>query len=581
MKKQRIVLLVNNQRGVSAVVIAICLFMLVAFVALALDTIHLVVARNELQNAADAGALAGARFLYLEDGTAIDPLANQKAYEAAIANASDQQAVEVYDHMSNQKDVRRGHWSFTTRTFTPNDSLEPVELWKYSREQLDTMTEFVNAVEVTTHRLNQKITSFFAGIFGWQGFEGAATAVAYIGFSGKNESWSFDQPIAICAQSLVDDPDCYNDPKKECQPKCNMGYMLDSGTDKPWQDATHNTAAWTNFTNDPCSTASASDMNALICNDCDPETGQDCPDVTTIERGTGIGATGGVQQVTFDALRTCWLEGDICPRDADGSCLAINPDGEEFPEKNWSMLLPVVDCPGNNVSNCPPVIGAVEVSVMWMTKAGTPDPSLETPFKMDFYKEASDGVLTADPLLSWEADAAHIPSSNPDLTSLTFQELADQYGFPDKYFYDDAAMCDMNEDGIADLTLAAQYQVIPAPVNPSMTLNSYALQTTVQEGGPIPLMQMKDPGDPAYDPNKVCTPEQWDHMKTHREADAAGMVRWISFANHFKLKNADGKTAPLAKKSIYYFPQCDGAEPKGGPGGENFGVLAKIPVLVD
>jgi Flp pilus assembly protein TadG len=132
MKKQRIVLLVNNQRGVSAVVIAICLFMLVAFVALALDTIHLVVARNELQNAADAGALAGARFLYLEDGTAIDPLANQKAYEAAIANASDQQAVEVYDHMSNQKDVRRGHWSFTTRTFTPNDSLEPVELWKYS-----------------------------------------------------------------------------------------------------------------------------------------------------------------------------------------------------------------------------------------------------------------------------------------------------------------------------------------------------------------------------------------------------------------------------------------------------------------
>ena len=56
---------------------------------------------------------------------------------------------------------------------------------------------------------------------------------------------------------------------------------------------------------------------------------------------------------------------------------------------------------------------------------------------------------------------------------------------------------------------------------------------------------------------------------------------WISFANFFGLKNADGKTAPLAKKSIYYFPTCDGATPKGGPGGENFGVLAKIPVLVD
>jgi Flp pilus assembly protein TadG len=77
MEKESLSDRLNNQQGVSAVIIAICLFMLVGFVALAIDVGHLYVARNELQNAADAGALAGARHLYLEDGTAVNPNANQ------------------------------------------------------------------------------------------------------------------------------------------------------------------------------------------------------------------------------------------------------------------------------------------------------------------------------------------------------------------------------------------------------------------------------------------------------------------------------------------------------------------------
>ena len=66
--------------------------------ALAIDLSHLYVVRNELQNAADAGALAGARFLYNEDGTLVNDAgytddlnntidsANQIAFDAARDN---------------------------------------------------------------------------------------------------------------------------------------------------------------------------------------------------------------------------------------------------------------------------------------------------------------------------------------------------------------------------------------------------------------------------------------------------------------------------------------------------------------
>ncbi len=71
MKELSIVKLLSNQRGVTAIVVGITLAMLVGFGALAVDIGHLCVAHNELQNAADAGALAGARFLYNDGGTAI------------------------------------------------------------------------------------------------------------------------------------------------------------------------------------------------------------------------------------------------------------------------------------------------------------------------------------------------------------------------------------------------------------------------------------------------------------------------------------------------------------------------------
>ena len=60
MKTKRLFFELNNQRGISAVFVAVCLVMLIGFIALSIDVSHLVVARNELEDAAVAGALAGA-----------------------------------------------------------------------------------------------------------------------------------------------------------------------------------------------------------------------------------------------------------------------------------------------------------------------------------------------------------------------------------------------------------------------------------------------------------------------------------------------------------------------------------------
>jgi hypothetical protein len=49
----------------------------------------------------------------------------------------------------------------------------------------------------------------------------------------------------------------------------------------------------------------------------------------------------------------------------------------------------------------------------------------------------------------------------------------------------------------------------------------------------------------------------------------------------FALENLDGSPVPYSKKNVYFKPTCDAQLPAGNSGGENFGVLAKIPVLVE
>ena len=99
----------TKHRGAIVVLAAISLVIAVGFLAFSIDFGYIVVTESELQNAADAGAMSGARAL--SDGR-----------EAAIAaaktwagkNIAAGEAVVVAD-----ADVEIGLWNVDTATFTP------------------------------------------------------------------------------------------------------------------------------------------------------------------------------------------------------------------------------------------------------------------------------------------------------------------------------------------------------------------------------------------------------------------------------------------------------------------------------
>lgn len=400
------------RQGSVAIIVALLMVVFLGFAALAVDLSHLHVARNELQNGADAGALAGARVLYNSDGTAINAGANQEAYDAATANKSENAAVEVNWTAGNVGDVQRGHWSFATRSFTPNASLDPVDLWDVSTEELDANTDFINAVRVITRRQATPVISFFARIFGYTGFQMSAQAVAYLGFAGTLPPGDVDQPIAICSESILNNDGDYS---------CNIGRMINSGQNVESSE----TGGWTSFNQeDPCTGGTnAQEVRSLVCGGGNP---------SQIFAGKDMATNGGEIQSAFNQLYQCWE--------------ANSADKTEV----WNLTLPVVDCPSNNVGTCEKLVGAVNLNIVWITGEG----------------------------------------EDPDYTE---------------------------------------------------------------------------------------APEDMGDWSNH---DPSGVARWNSFVTHFNLKNVDGSDAPYAKKSIYFLPDCSPHDLTGVSGGEAFGVLAEIPVLV-
>jgi hypothetical protein len=326
-----------HRKGSTVVFVAIAIVVLLSMAALAVDLGYLYVVRGELQNAADSGALAGAQVLYNDLGTSVNAGANSMAQSYVQNNYSEhaQATVDI---------VERGHWSFATKTFTPNDSLDPVDLWNATTEQLDANTDFINAVRVVTRRKRsggQLPSHFFAKVFGAQPSEVKATAVAYIGFAGKLKPHEVDQPIAICKQAITVN-NTYS---------CGIGRMLNSG-----QNAGHQTAGWTNFSQ-PCETASASSVRPFVCASGNP---------ITLALGESLGTTNGTVQNVYDGIMDCWESNSSLDTDADG-----------IPDQPWKMTLPVIDCPGGAVGNCSDLVGAVEVDVVWIIRT-----SITTPRRM-------------------------------------------------------------------------------------------------------------------------------------------------------------------------------------------------------
>lgn len=407
---------VKEDRGLTAVIVALLMLVLLGVAAFAIDIGHLYLVKNELQNAADAGALAGARFLYDESGEYVNGDANQIAHDAATANRSENLPAEVHWSGGNTGDVERGHWSFLTRAFTPSDNGDHTQIWDVSPDELDSNLNFVNAIRVRTRRQDTPAVSFFARIFGYENFFLSTEAIAYIGFAGTLAPGEADQPLAICKQSLLTNG----------QYTCSIGRMITNNEQLAGQES----GGWTDFNQeDPCFTgASNQTVRSLICRDGNPG---------PILPGRPMATHGGDIQNAHGMLRGCW----------------DTFTGRTHP---WTLSLPVIECPGNDVDSCATMVGAVTVHIVWITPWDD-DPSYsEAPWTMENPRTGT----------TWS-------SNNPD-----------------------------------------------------------------------------------------------------------GQVRWNSFVQDFNLQNVDGSPVPYQRRGVYFLPDCNYHQPRGRTGGENFGILAKIPVLV-
>jgi len=165
----------QDTRGAVAVIVAIMIVVLLSFGALALDISNAMIARNELQNVADASALAGTRQLgviyaalpqgtpyttyVLSDASAVV----NAATGVALANQARQVAITL-----NPADIVIGVWNYGPRTLTPGNV-------------------GATGVQVTARRdgsANGPVATWLAGIMGINSMNVVATATAALTGTG-------------------------------------------------------------------------------------------------------------------------------------------------------------------------------------------------------------------------------------------------------------------------------------------------------------------------------------------------------------------------------------------------------------
>jgi Flp pilus assembly protein TadG len=179
----------SNSRGATAVLVAIMLTVLLAMGAMAIDIGHALVAKNELQNVADAAALAGTRtlgILYEGMTTAVQQSyvlsgGDQAAIEASVQSIANANVAAGVAITVNAADIQIGTWNPATRTHTPT-------------------VNHPKAVRVTARRdasANGAISTFLANVIGISSVSVSAVATADLTSVGQTGPGQLEVPFAI------------------------------------------------------------------------------------------------------------------------------------------------------------------------------------------------------------------------------------------------------------------------------------------------------------------------------------------------------------------------------------------------
>jgi Flp pilus assembly protein TadG len=182
-------------RGAVAATVAIALFAIIAIASLAIDLGQLYTNRNELQNVADAAALAGvAQLVQDQGGQAVrdSSLASQAALQVAQTQSQLQGLPILADSERNDLSMHFGVW----------------DIYAASRDQAWTdlgtscaSNSNANAMRVTISRATGlafgPVTNLFAKAMGYPTSSVSATATAYLGFTMAAGTGTVTIPLAI------------------------------------------------------------------------------------------------------------------------------------------------------------------------------------------------------------------------------------------------------------------------------------------------------------------------------------------------------------------------------------------------
>lgn len=188
-----------KQRGAVAIVAAASLVALLSIVALAVDMGHVMIVRNQVQNAADAAALHGAAYLYSQGSAP-----NFSSNGPAVTNATSAVGLNM--------------------TVTPNDSVAvAANYWKTLNSSAPSNEA---AVQVS---LTKQVKLYFAPIFGMQNTNVSATATAIVQSPTVMGQGAINVPMAIgsCMFSKYWDSS-NNVPKND--PGTNQPYVFQIGS---------------------------------------------------------------------------------------------------------------------------------------------------------------------------------------------------------------------------------------------------------------------------------------------------------------------------------------------------------------
>ncbi|KAB0666536.1 hypothetical protein F6V25_03710 [Oryzomonas japonica] len=243
----------HNERGVAVVYIAVALVVLILIAGLAIDLGYMYLTKAQLQNAADAGALAGAQKMK-QVGLSHDASQALSRTEAQTfaqknnaANASVQLASDGSNTLSNGNDITVGHWDSLTRTYTPGAA----------------GTNIFNAIQVRTRRTALSpagpVNTFLAKIRPeLHSMEAASQAIATIPARAGNFTSFCSQACGVCNYDPSTSTFDLND--ASTWPTACQQTVISQPAPDPSGLNSADKFAWTTLLDNPSSSSALSDL---------------------------------------------------------------------------------------------------------------------------------------------------------------------------------------------------------------------------------------------------------------------------------------------------------------------------------